>query len=68
MVHAWYQYQVKLDVLSTHQVELVIQKCLSVSATVQLSWQAVIGMEASPSHIQPNFPDCNHRHAHGKVP
>ena len=65
--HAWYQYQVKLEVVTTHQIELVVQECLSVSPAVQLGRQAVIGMEASPSHIQPNFPHCNHRHAHGKV-
>lgn len=39
----------------THQVEFVIEEFLIVCATVQLGRQAVVRVETTTSHIQPNL-------------
>ena len=44
-----------------HQVEFVIQELLIVCATVQLGGEAVVGVEATPRHIQPNLANCIHQ-------
>ena len=48
--------------MTADQVELVIQQLLVVSAAVQLGRQAVVRVEASPRHIQPNLAHCTCTH------
>ena len=42
----------------THQVELVIQQCLSVSAHIQLGGEAVVRVEPPSRYVQPNLAHC----------
>ena len=42
-----------------HQVELVIEQLLSVSAAVQLCRQTVIWVETPTGNIQPNLANCS---------